>query len=277
MTAEKEIVMKMSRIALLTLALTLSACNSMPGKQADIDAVMTASGLDAQIALLNKPLSTEKMDGPLAMIPDEWINMVNNSIAQSVKPEEIRKQLRGELQKNLSGPELNAVQAFYQSETGKRVVALESGKAESGKPDSGNSMKIITNDRSTLEALANATGYGKAVSQLAQHGLNDAVDIAVKNGCFGLDQFPFASMLVGVIKKNQLAALRASVNSMVSQRYAQLSAEEQAEYLTFAQSRSGQKFFNARGAVMQDTAQRAGTALSGQLGEEVKKICTAKS
>lgn len=262
--------MKTYRLALLAITLTLAACNSMPGKQADIDAVMTASGLDAQIALLNKPLATEKMDGPLAMIPDEWISMVNNSIAESVKPEDIRKQLRGELQKNLSAPELNAVQAFYESETGKRVVALEGGKSD-------NSIKIITNDRGTLEALANATGYGKAVSQLAQHGLNDAVDVAVKNGCFGLDQFPFASMLVGVIKKNQLAALRASVNSMVSQRYAQLSAEEQAAYLKFAQSGPGQKFFTARGTVMQDTAQRAGTALSGQLGDEVKKICKAKT
>jgi hypothetical protein len=259
--------MNTSRIGLLAITLILAACNSMPGKQADIDAVMTASGLDAQIALLNKPLATEKMDGPLAMIPDEWINLVNNSIAESVKPEEIRSQLRSELQKNLSGPELNTVQAFYESDTGKRVVAAESGK----KADS--NIQVLSNDRSTLDALANATGYGKAVSQLAQHGLDDAVDVAVKNGCFGLDQFPFASMLVGVIKKNQLAALRESVNSVVRQRYAQLSAEEQAAYLKFAQSTPGQKFLNARSHVMQDSAQRAGTALSGQLGDEVKKIC----
>lgn len=259
--------MKASRIVLLAIAITLTACNSMPGKETDIDAVMTASGLEAQIALLNKPLATEKMDGPLAMIPDEWISLVNNTIAESVKPEEIRKQLRGELQKNLSGPELNAVQAFYESDTGKRVVAAESGK----KADS--SMQIISNERSTLEALANATGYGKAVSQLAQHGLNDAVDVAVKNGCFGLDQFPFASMLAGVIKKNQLAALREGVNSLVRQRYALLSSEDQAAYLEFARSTPGQKFLNARSHVMQDSAQRAGTAISGQLGEEVKKIC----
>lgn len=263
--------MKTYRIALLAITLTLTlsqtACNSIPGKQADIDAVMTASGLDAQIALLNKPLSTEKMDGPLAMIPDEWISLVNNTIAESVKPEEIRNQLRSALGKQMAGTELNAVQAFYESDTGKRVVAVESGK----KADS--NIQIISNDRSTLDALANATGYGKAVSQLAQHGLNDAVDVAVKNGCFGLDQFPFASMLAGVIKKNQLAALHESVNSLVRQRYAQLSSAEQTAYLEFAQSTPGQKFLTARSNVMQDSAQRAGTALSGQLSEEVKKIC----
>ncbi len=260
--------MKAHRLALLAITLTLAACNSMPGKQADIDAVMNASGLDAQIALLNSPLGTEKMDGPLAMIPDEWINLVNNTIAESVNPEAIRKQLRSELQKNLSGPELHEVQAFYESDTGKQVVAVESGKQANN-----TDIQIINNDRRTLEALANATGYGKAVSLLAQHGLNDAVDVAVKNGCFGLDQFPFASMLVGVIKKNQIAALRESVNSVVRQRYALLSSTDQEAYLKFAQSTPGHKFLNARSHVMQESAQRAGTALSGRLGDEVKKIC----
>ncbi|HEX6591056.1 MAG TPA: DUF2059 domain-containing protein [Moraxellaceae bacterium] len=261
--------MKLLRFAPLVLALALGACASMPGQKADIDAVMTASGLDAQIKQLDKPLASEKMDGPLAMIPDEWITMVNDTISQNVKPEEIRDQLRKELQKNLSGPELNAVQKFYESDTGRHVVSIESGKGGNG--------IVSSADRGTLDALASATGYGKAVSQLAQHGLNDAVDVAVQNGCFGLDQYPFASMLVGVIKKTQLAALRESVNGAVRQRYAQLSSDEQADYLKFAHSAAGQKFFAARSRVMEDTAQRSGDALNGQLGSEVKKICKAKA
>lgn len=259
------------RIALaltFTGTLFLGACASLPGQKADIDAVMTASGLDAQINLLSTPLATERMDGPLAMIPDEWITMVNTTIAENVKPEEIRGKLRSELQKNLSAPELNAVQKFYESDTGKHVVAIESGKSQSA--------NTLTNDRSTLDALANATGYGKAVSQLAQHGLNDAVDVAVKNGCFGIDQYPFASMLVGVVKKAQLAALRDSVNAQIRQQYAQLSADEQTDYLAFAQSAAGQKFFGARSTVLQDTAIRAGDALNGQLGVQVQKICKAE-
>ncbi len=255
----------------LLAILFLDACSSLPGKSADIDAVMTASGLDAQIALLGKFLNAEKMEGPLAMIPDEWISMVNSTIADQVKPDEIRSKLRNELAAGLSGTELNAVQAFYESDTGRRVVALESGNKESD-----NAIRVISNDSSTLDALANATGYGKAASQLAQYGLNDAVDVAVKNGCFGLDQYPFASMLVGVIKKTQLAALRENVNSMVRQRYALLSGEEQSDYLGFARSTAGQKFFAARGNVMNDTAQRAGTSLSSQLSEEVRKVCKTK-
>ncbi|MGH8494146.1 MAG: DUF2059 domain-containing protein [Moraxellaceae bacterium] len=267
--------MKLIRIAAITTALVLTlalgACASLPGQKADIDAVMTASGLDDQIKLLSTPLNADKMDGPLGLIPAEWISMVNNTIADSVKPEAIRSQLRNELQKNLSAPELNTVQAFYESDTGKRVVGIESGKETSS-----SSIQIISNDRSTLDTLANATGYGKAVSQLAQHGLNDAVDVAVKNGCFGIDQYPFASMLVGVIKKSQLSALRESVNSMVRQRYAQLSSEDQTTYLQFAQSTAGQKFLDARSTVMASSAQSAGNALNGQLGDAVKKICKAK-
>lgn len=253
------------------LCVLLSACSSLPGQKADIDAVMTASGLDAQIGMLDTPLHTEKMSGPLAMIPDEWITLVNSTISENVKPEQIRAELRTALSKNLSGAELNSVQKFYESDTGKHVVAIESGKADTHAGGS------LTNDRATLDALANATGYGKAVSQLAQHGLNDAVDVAVKNGCFGLDQVPFAGMLVGVVKKAQLAALRENVNALVRERYTRLSADEQAVYLAFAQSSAGQKFFAARGSVMQDTAQRTGDALNGQLGQRVLQICKTAS
>jgi hypothetical protein len=254
-------------------ALLLGACSSLPGQKADIDAVMTASGLDAQISMLDTPLHTDKMNGPLAMIPDEWITLVNSTISENVKPEQIRADLRSALAKNLSGAELNSVQKFYESDTGKHVVAIESGKADTSTIGTGNN----GSDRATLDALANATGYGKAVSQLAQHGLNDAVDVAVKNGCFGLDQVPFASMLVGVVKKAQLAVLRENVNSLVRERYTRLSADEQATYLAFAQSSAGQKFFAARGSVMQETAQRTGDALNGQLGQRVMQVCKARA
>lgn len=269
--------MKLFRLASpavgIAFALALGACASLPGQKADIDAVMTASGLDAQISMLDTPLRADKMDGPLAMIPDEWISMVNSTIADNVKPEQIRTSLRSALEKNLSGAELNSVQKFYESDTGKHIVALESGK------DDTRSRRALSSssDRATLDALANATGYGKAVSQLAQHGLNDAVDVAVKNGCFGLDQVPFASMLVGVVKKAQLAALRENVNALVRERYSRLSADEQASYLAFAQSSAGQKFFSARGQVMQDTAQRTGDALNSQLGQRVTQICKARA
>jgi hypothetical protein len=70
--------------------------------------------------------------------------------------------------------------------------------------------------------------------------------------------------------------LRDSVNAEIRQQYAQLSGDEQASYLAFAQSSAGQKFFGARSTVMQDTATRAGEALNGQLGVQVQKICKAE-
>lgn len=261
----------MNAFRLITLASVLAllqACSSLPGQQADINAVITASGLDAQLKLLQQPLNSEKMDGPLALIPDKWIHTVNTVIAESVKPEQIRANLHSELGKKLSRAELADVQKFYESGTGQRVVALESGRAEKTY-STGNHP-----DNAALDALANATGAGKAVSQLAQHGLNDAIDVAVKNGCFGLDQIPFASMVVGVLKKSQLSALRQTVNTGIRQQYAQLSPTEQASYLAFAQSTAGQKFFAARTSVMSDTATRAGDALSGQLGLHILKICS---
>ena len=254
--------------ALLTL---LSACASLPGQKADIDAVITASGLDAQLKQLQQPLAAEKMDGLLAMIPDEWIHMVNATIAQTLQPEQIRSSLRDTLEKKLSARELADVQKFYESNTGRRVVSLESGKADN------TFINSTINDDATLDALAETTGAGKAVSLLAQHGLNDAVDIALKNGCFGLSSVPFSGMLAGVVKKAQLNALRQSVNTRVRQQYAQLSPDEQSTYLSFSQSLAGQKFFVARNGVMADAATRTGDALSGQLTVRIKELCAAKA
>jgi hypothetical protein len=259
---------------LMTLAL-LQACTSMPGQKADIDAVIRASGLDTQLKTLQQPLNPEKMDGPLALIPEEWITMVNSTIAQTLQPEQIRASLHSTLEKNLSSAELLSVQKFYESDTGRHVVAVEGGKTydKISTANSSSSSSSSSNDSATLDALAETTGTGKAISMLAQHGLNDAIDIAVKNNCFGLDKVPFASMVVGVLKKSQLKALRQAVNASVHQQYEELSGDEQARYLGFAKSTAGQKFFNARTDVMVNAAGKTGDALSGQLAQRIQVIC----
>ncbi len=256
------------RLLLATpLLLALAACSSLQKNSGDVDAVIQASGLNGQLERLETPLPIDRMDGPLALIPDEWITLVNSTIADNLKPEQIRSNLKSQLQKNLSASELHVVQAFYESPTGQRVVNAESGKTTGSRSSPGNA---------TLDALANATGAGQAASLLAQHGLNDAIDVAVKNGCFGLGDIPMASLLVGVVKKAQLNALRSSVTTGVRQQYSTLSEAEQADYLAFARSTAGRKFLAARASVMNDAATRAGSALSGQLGEQIKTVCTAK-
>lgn len=257
----------MKMLRLLPLALLLAACTSLQKNSGDVDAVIQASGLNSQLKRLETPLPVDRMEGPLALIPDEWIALVNSTIADNLKPEQIRSNLKSQLQQNLSGIELHAVQAFYESPTGQRVVSAESGKTTGNRSAPGNA---------TLDALADATGAGQAASLLAQHGLNDAIDVAVKNGCFGLGDIPMASLLVGVVKKAQLNALRSSVNASVREQYASLSDAEQTDYLAFARSSAGRKFLSARASVMNDAATRAGSALSGQLGVQIKEVCTTK-
>lgn len=246
----------------------LQACASLPGSQADIDAVLNASGLDAQLELLKQPLKTEKMEGPLAMIPDEWITLVNTTIAETLKPEKIRADLKQDLSEKLSSHELHDVQKFYESETGRTIVALESGKH-------GNAISISGISLATLDTLAEATGAGKAVSLLAERGLNEAIDIALKNGCFGLDKVPFAGMVIGVIKKSQLSALRQGINASLRQQYAYLLPADQSAYLAFAESSAGKKFLAARTRVMTNAAQQTGNALGSQLGQRISQVCTS--
>lgn len=259
--------------AVLALAALLQACATLPGQRPDADAMLKASGLDAQLELLKQPLKTGKMEGTLAMIPDEWISLVNTTIADTLKPEQIRSELKATLEKNLSAQEISAVQKFYESDSGRHIVAMESGHPEktAGNP----SQK--QNNRATLDVLADATGAGKAISILAEHGLNDAIDIAVKNNCFGLDKVPFASLFIGAIKKSQLNALKQSVNASIRTQYAGLSTDDQSAYLEFAQSTPGQKFFNARTSIMSNAAEKTGDALNSQLGQAISQICNSST
>jgi uncharacterized protein YdbL (DUF1318 family) len=259
--------MKRLRLAALAFAATLAACQSLPGGGSDVAAVLAASGLDAQLAWLRQPLQEDRTKGPLALIPDEWVKVVNSTVADVLRPGDIRNTLATEIGKNLSGRELAEVQRFYESGIGRKVVAVEGGKLTGG---SGNSSSA------TLEALASATGLGKAVSLLAENALGDAVDIALKTGCLG-EQPGYARLLGGVMKKAQLLALRNAVNEAVSTRYASLTPQEQSLYLDFARSRAGQKFFATRTATLTGFAEQAGTALGAQLTPRISEVCKASA
>ncbi|MDF2445651.1 MAG: hypothetical protein K0S46_887 [Moraxellaceae bacterium] len=261
--------MNMLRTASLALLL-LTACASLPGRDSDIDALLTASGLDAQLAWLQQPLQPDSDSGVLSLLPDEWVSVVNGTVADIVKADVIRSSLRDEIRRNLSARELAEVQKFYESPTGRQVAALESGRLDARLDETRDG------DTATLDALADATGVSKAVSQLAENALGDAVDIALKNGCFGLDKTPLASLLGGVMKKAQLRALRAAVNERIRVRYAALSPDDQSRYLAFARSRAGNRFFASRTGVMTGAAQQAGTALGAQLTPQISKICNEK-
>ncbi len=258
--------MKPFRPALIALVLMLAACTSLPGRDSDVEAVLTASGIDAQLGWLSQPLQGGKMKGPLSLVPDDWITAINATVAEQLKPADIRLGLRAALQRELTGRELADVQRFYESATGQAVVAVESGRLQAG-------INADTTEAATLEALATATGLGKAVARLAETGLGDAFDIALKTNCFGQGETRFASLLGGVIKKAQLNALRTVVNEQVRLRYAALGADDQARYLSFAQSRPGQKFFRVRGEVLGAAAERAGSALGAQLTPRFNEFC----
>lgn len=253
--------------AALGLSITLAACSTTPANNTQAETAIQASGISSLLTRLEQPLPVEKMEGPLALIPDEWVALVNSTIAENLKPNAIRQDLQNRLLATMSAKELAIVQRFYESNVGQRVVRIESGKES-------NNRIAVSNE--TLDSLVTASGVGKAASSLAQYGLNDAIDVAVKNGCFGINEIPMAKVVVGVVKKAQINALRSTVNTGIRQQYAALTESERMEYLVFAQSTAGRKFLNARAEALDAAAVRVGGALSGQLGEQVKSVCGKK-
>lgn len=256
-------------LAATALALVVGACSTLPGRDGTADAVLAASGLSAQLDRLREPLPPGKTDGPTGLVPDELLVLVNTAIAENLQPERIRAELRAALEKALTPRELGSVQAFYESATGMRVVALETGRA-TGQRNS-------ALDTARLDELAAATGAGRAVAQLAERGLNDAVDVALKNGCFGADRIPMANLLGSVLKKAQLGMLRDSVTRRLREQYASLSTQEAEAYLAFTRSTAGRKFLDTRTRVLSDAAGRTGDALKDKLTETVTAYCVGKS
>lgn len=259
--------MSLLRPVLLSLLLTLPACASLPPRDADVDALLGASGLDAQLAWLEQPLPAGKLEGPLSLLPDDWIAIVNSTVAERVRPVEIRRELRERLQQDLSAGELAEVQRFFESDTGRAVVAVESGSPQAGG-------KLIDQDNDpALLALANATGLGQAVGKLAEASLGEAVDIVLRSNCLGQGKTPFAGVVGSFLKKAQLKALRLRVNDDVQSRYASLSAPQRERYLDFTRSSAGQKFFRARAEVVGNSAERAGNALGSALAPRIDALC----
>ncbi len=255
-------------ISVTALGLLSTGCSTMPGSDSNVDAVLTASGLDAQLTRLQQPFPVGKTKGPTLLIPDEWLAVVNTTVAETLKPEAIRQDLRTVLLRDLSARELTSVQHFFESDAGKHVVALESGE-----------QAVLSANRltdSALEEIVHTTGTGKAVGLLAERALNEAVDIAIKHQCFGLDKVPFAGLLGGVMKKTQLGMLRDGVNASMYGRYASLSEKDADAYLAFAKTAAGSKFFNARTSVLTRYAGLAGDSLSGKLTDAVSAMCNTK-
>lgn len=252
---------------LLALALGLGGCAALPPGDADVDALLRASGIDAQLAWLEQPLPAGKLDGPLSLLPDDWISVINSTVADQVQPADIRHELRDRLRRDLSPRELAEVRRFFDSPTGRTVVAVESG---SPPPPVGRSAGV---DDAMLDALANASGLGQAVSRLAEAGLGDAVDIVMRSNCLGQGKVPFAGFVGGVLKKAQLKALRLRVNDEVRGRYAALPSGDRERYLAFTQSGAGRKFLHARAEVVGNAATRAGNALGKALTPRVNELC----
>jgi len=83
--------MKHSPALLLALALALGGCAALPPGDADVDALLRDSGIDAQLAWLEQPLPAGKLEGPLALLPDDWVGVINSTVAEQVQPAAIRR------------------------------------------------------------------------------------------------------------------------------------------------------------------------------------------
>jgi hypothetical protein len=261
--------MKKNRlVALATLTLLLGACAGLPQqKSGGIDALIKAAGIDNELASLEKPIPDSSVEAPNMMLPDDVIRAVNQAVASTIKPDAIRADIRSNLDKNMTAQQIAEALAFYQSPDGLQVVAVEAGQP-------GNNTADI--DPHKLADLDTATGSSDIISNLAAQSVSPPLDYATANGCFGLDKNRFAGFLAGVVKKAVVNAVHEGVHERLSRNYKTLPPATIDAYLQFAQSATGQQFFNARNQAINNGLIAANAALSAALIEAVSQNCKAK-
>lgn len=260
--------MKTFRLVSLALfALLLTACAGMQGsKDANIESLIKAAGIDAQLAQLQQPLDPKATQGAGALIPDEIIGAINATVSDSLKPEQIRSDLKTALARNMSQAELRSALNFYESGPGQNVVAADKGTLS-------NRRSLSADEDARLSELDRATGTSQAVSQLAEQGMSSAIGALTSSNCLGLSKAPMGGLLGGFFKKSQMAVVRQSVRSSLNARYSALSASDLDAYLRFAQSEAGQHFFGARNEVFSKAAGNAGKSIADMLVQQLAKSC----
>lgn len=245
-------------------ALLLSACAGMVGdKNADADALINASGIGAQLALLRAPLNADNLAHSGTPIPQDVGQALNAAIASSLQPETIRAGVKGQLTSTMNDGDIRTALAFFQSDSGQHIVAVESGKVG---PGGGNNPDML-ND------LDSATGTSRLISELAEQSISSTLDMASNGQCIDLGKLAMVSIFRGLVKNAAMSAVRQNVRSTVNTRYSTLSLTDVQAYLDFARSRPGQQYFAARNTAFGVAINGAGQALATALTTELAKTC----
>ncbi len=261
----------MKKLLLIIAVFSISACHNLSPQDNQLSRVLQISGFNQQVDYLANPLPENSKDNLIARIPLPWIKAINEQISKTLKPDQLKLDFKKQLQKNLSPEDIIILDKFYQSAEGMAVTQLEGqllnkllmGEAVGDEPE----------DNAQLDAMANANGTAKMITNLAESALSDGVDLALEKGCFGLDKYPVASFFGGLIKKIQLSALRNKINLNIYQHYAKLPQTTQQSYIQFLESSTGKKFLQTKSDVFTNKAVNIGNALSPMIKNVVIELC----
>lgn len=254
-------------LALVTLTALLGACANLPvNRDADVEMLIRASGINAQLTALSQPLNPDAVNGAGGMIPNDVINAINSAVAGAIDPDQVRSNVKTSFTKNLSDAQLRDALSFFNSATGQHVVAAETSAANIGN-------YAGSAQPGQLDALDDATGVSRIFGKLAEQSTSSAIDVLISSNCLGTNNIPFAGMMAGVIKKAQINAVRRSVRQVMNQRYAALTPDEVSSYLSFAQSSAGQQFFQSRNQAFMEATSTASGQISTILTAQIAKTC----
>ncbi len=269
-------------VFIILLMLTLPAAAAGEDRAGSVDALMEKSGLKHQIEQIPAQMRQqielmEQQGGPM---PPDRKGALINTIPQVYHPPKLIGEVAQGVEQELTKEERKQILAFLDSPLGQKVIAAEKAM---GSPDA--MMRLEQEGPEITEQLMKDNTRLALIQSLdkATRGTDQATDIALATGLAteyamitlsDMPEKPSFEEVREFYEQNRLP-MRMQMAQMITAGYAMsykdLSNDELTEYLSFANSDAGQRYFLGIGKVMAKVLTNAAAELGRKLAEAEKQ------
>lgn len=246
----------MTRTLLALSFLGLAACQtapqqatiiSSPPPHANINQLLTVSQFRTPLFYLEAPLYDPEVK---EWIPQKFLDEVQQSIDDTINYPYTDTQLRLALSQKLSTDDIQQVIDFYQSLTGQHILHAEQSFRERVNLD---------NDSTALATeVIKATQLSTMLHTIFASSVEAVINRLDGYECLAIRQIPGSNIGLLMAKRHKMAFMERQVQRSLANLYLNVRESDLQNYLQFAQSAVGQRYFKARSEVMRSIGSEFG-------------------
>ena len=241
-----------AKLCLVLSFLGLVACQATPTQitqapHANINQLLTVSQFRTPLFYLEAPLYDPEVK---EWIPQKFLDDVKQSIEDTINYPYTDTQLRLALSQKLSRDEIQQVIDFYQSATGQQILQAEQSFRE---------RVNLENDSSALASeVIKTTLLSTMLHTIFASSVEAVISRLDSYECLAIRQIPGSNIGLLMAKRHKVAFMERQVQRSLANLYLNVSESDLQDYLKFAQSPVGQRYFKARSEAMRSIGSEFG-------------------